>query len=346
MMWRVLGLGCTLNVFPLCVERGCRVTSAHHLAWLAPSSFCSMLSILCCHVNVHNLALFIIPAISVLFVQTGACTRELFEDDPTDPTTARYYATGVLSEQNDRMYVGNSLNQVQVIETESGAITTITLPNNAAPASAFGVVASGSVAWVSINDVIVFQTDRLFLPSSIGALYAMNIDACQSSVDVDRAMEMMEPMEFGAPLTAGDEHARTTGGLRVNMQRFVDKYGDATDKTSLKNIPCVQWMQNFTQPLYSPTRFLAPDGGALLDGIVLASETGVYENSNGVLHAFDAGTGAELWNLPATFTDPISGAQSSAGLRVVPAVDPAYGTTNPVGYIGYGPMLTGMCGPL
>lgn len=56
-----------------------------------------------------------------------------------------------------------------------------------------------------------------------------------------------------------------------------------------------------------------------------------------------AGTGAELWNFPAWYIDN-TGNNVTAGMRYVPAVDPAYASTNPVGYIAYGREIIGKRG--
>lgn len=79
---------------------------------------------------------------------------------------------------------------------------------------------------------------------------------------------------------------------------------------------CLQWQAQLASPLYSPARYLSYGVGTS-GPLVMVSETNPSLDTGGVLHAFDADTGAEVWNFPA-----VDASGKSWGLKgIAPAID-------------------------
>ena len=123
------------------------------------------------------------------------------------------------------------------------------------------------------------------------------------------------------------------GQARINATR-AGRPSNLTDPFP----PCIQWLAQLGAPALAPTRYV--DYGSAIGGVppfVLASESNEIIDTGGVLHAFEAATGAELWNFKA-----VDDSGKWWGLRgFVPAVDNT-GLLGGAIFLAYGPRLVAL----
>lgn len=161
--------------------------------------------------------------------------------------------------------------------------------------------------------------------------------ASPTSFDVDPAVaarvHRVDQVAYRSKAHGSSASATASSSGEAAVDDDAPATSSSFSSTSGNPLPnCLQWVASLPagMPSYGPTRhvkgisadFQVPD-------LVLATHTDPELDTNGVLHAFDAATGAELWTHKA-----IDDSGTWWGLTgVVPAVDPLRGNLI---YIAYG----------
>lgn len=268
--------------------------------------------------------------------RNGTCASDIIDGSSLE-SSAMYYSTGVLSNTNEYLFIGNTFNLLQVVEVETFNFTSVnlTMLSPGAPVTGWGVVASaanhkviiGTAESAPVAEPTFIYADRVYVPSADGNLYAIQPQYCASQLAVQRARSVLAQSPSDPSVHRPD----------ADLARSL--YGT---EEAVGAITCAAWIKSFTQPLYAPTRWVpaSPAYPANGDGVVLVSETDPQLDTHGVMHALDSITGATLWSMNAEYVDS-AGATVTAGLRVVPAVNPTLtpaGTGNQtyVGFMAFG----------
>jgi outer membrane protein assembly factor BamB len=269
-----------------------------------------------------------------------------------------FWNTGVLSATNEYLFVGDSNNVVNLVETEKFFVYWLNLSALAAqpynPVTNYGIVEAGSNHRILVGgqqptdptkDSSLVWTDRLYVPSGDGSVYALNplqcnappapssavkakLSADQLSATQAKHNAVLEASRAALKPSASDPTLHQTD-LTVYRQVLTEKLGavsgaSADEINSLTASPCPVWQKTFAGAVYAPLRYVSPspDYPQYVEGVVIASETDVGLDAGGVLHGIDAHSGALIWSIPAMYYDKDGVTQLQAGIRTVPAVTP------------------------